>query len=220
MSRIFTIWIDNDACPQRIREVVFKAADRMNLPIHVVANSYMKLPGVAKITIVGSEFDAADNYIAEHVQANDLVITADIPLADRVVTAGAVAVSPKGEIFDASSVKEKLAFRNLSQELRSGGSLTGGPPPFSDKDLKNFAMAFDKSLQKLSKQKFIERSAFNSILISLFYFGRLSQRPRPGARSPGYIPVSAFTILARIQLARMPHLAWNLAQQFPAIYEN
>lgn len=150
-KRLPILWIDNDACPRRVREVIYKAAERLQIKVMIVGNSYMKPPGgfPCEIIVVGSEFDAADNYIAENVIANDLVITSDVPLADRVCTASAVAISHKGDVFDGASIKEKLAIRNLSNELRSGGSISGGPPAFSDHDLKKFAASFDRHMQKL-----------------------------------------------------------------------
>lgn len=145
------IWIDNDACPRKIRDIIYKAGQRLQVPIICVANSYFHPPlGIdVKIVTVGSDFDAADNYIAENVESGDLVITSDVPLADRVVSAGAVAISSRGTVFTKESIQEQIAMRNLSQELRSGGQISGGPPEFGPKDVKKFAMEFDRWLFKL-----------------------------------------------------------------------
>jgi uncharacterized protein YaiI (UPF0178 family) len=148
------IWIDNDACPRRIREIIFKAGKRVGVKIMVVANSYMHPPAGqdVEVKVVGGEFDAADNYIAETVERGDLVITADVPLAGRVVERGAVAISPRGRLFTAESIKEQLAIRNLSQELRSGGELVGGPKAIDNQDINRFAAAFDKLLASSLKR--------------------------------------------------------------------
>jgi len=140
------IWIDNDACPKRIREIIFKAGMRKKIPIKIVANSYMHPPkGLdVEMIVVNDGFDAADNYIAENVAKDDLVITADIPLADRVISSGATALSPHGELYDQASIQERLAMRNLMAELRSAGEVRGGKGEFGDRDVKLFAAVFDR----------------------------------------------------------------------------
>ncbi len=147
------IWIDNDGCPRMARELVFKAATRLKTPVVVVANSYMHLPAspLFKMVTVSGAFDAADQKIIDDVQAGDLVITADIPLADKIVQKGATGLSPRGELFDASNVQERLAVRNLMAELRSGGEIQGGPPPMGELDKKRFADALDRLLTQLSR---------------------------------------------------------------------
>ena len=147
------IWIDNDGCPKIVRELVFRTGGRLGIKTSAVANSYMRVPPgplYEMITVPGS-FDAADDYIATHVAAGDLVITADVPLADRVVGAGATALSPHGEVFDAQNIKERLAMRNLLAELRSGGEVSGGPPPYGDGDKKRFADALDRLATSLAR---------------------------------------------------------------------
>lgn len=147
------IWIDNDGCPRMARDLVFKAAERLKLPVSVVANSGMRLAPNPLFTmvVVSDAFDAADNHIAEHVGKGDLVITADVPLASRIVAKGATGLSPRGEIFDASNVAEKLSTRNLMQELRSAGDIYGGPPPLGEGDKKRFADALDRLVTSLSR---------------------------------------------------------------------
>lgn len=148
------IWIDNDACPRRVREIIFRAGNRVHIKIMIVANSYMHPPaGVdAEVVVVGGGFDAADDFIAQHVGDADLVITADVPLASRIIEAGAVAISPRGRVFDKESIKEQLAIRNLSQELRSGGELQGGPKAIDNLDINRFASAFDKLLTAMLRK--------------------------------------------------------------------
>lgn len=147
------LWIDNDACPRIVRDLVFAAAQRRNIKVIVVANAYSKLPPgeLYQMICVSGGFDVADDYIAEHVEAGDLVITSDVPLAGRIVAKGATGLSSHGSIFDKSSIGELLAMRNLMQELRSGGTVSGGPPPFGPSDKKRFADALDRLVAKLCK---------------------------------------------------------------------
>lgn len=151
------IWIDNDGCPRMARELVFKFAERLKTPVTVVANSYMHLPPspLFKMVTVSRDFDAADHHIEEHVQAMDLVITADVPLAQKIVKKGAYGLNPRGEVYDQSNVDERLSVRNLMAELRSGGeamgNVGGGPPPLGEADKKKFANALDRVLTQLSR---------------------------------------------------------------------
>jgi uncharacterized protein len=147
MAGEFHIWIDNDGCPQRAREIVFKAAARNNVKVRVVANRYMHTtdPMIEMICVSG-DFDAADDRIVEGVASGDLVVTGDVPLADRVVESGATAISPHGEIFTKESIKEKLALRNLRQELRGAGIMKGGGSAYDNKVVQRFANAFDRLL--------------------------------------------------------------------------
>lgn len=147
------IWIDNDGCPRIVREVVLKTAERLCLQVTVVGNSYTRLPQSPRILmqVVPGDFDAADNWIAENVKVGDLVVTSDVPLASRVVAQGATAISAHGFVFTAQNIGERLATRNLLQELRSGGEITGGPPPFGDAEKKRFANAFDRLVTSLHK---------------------------------------------------------------------
>lgn len=147
------IWLDNDGCPRLVRELVFKAGAKRQIKTTVVGNSYMHVPpgGSVEMVVVSGSFDAADDHIATECTAGDLVITADVPLAARVIAKGATALNPRGEVFDQASIGEKLAIRNLAQELRSGGDLYGGPPPLGEADKKRFADAFDRLLTSLSR---------------------------------------------------------------------
>ena len=143
------VWIDNDGCPRDVREVVFKAAAKRNFPVTVVGNAFTKVPAGIAMIVVSQDFDAADNHVAEECGAGDLVITADVPLADRVVEKGALAVSPRGLIFNPENIAEKLATRNLMAELRSGGEIFGGPTSYDGKAKEKFANSFDRLVTKM-----------------------------------------------------------------------
>ncbi|SDS86321.1 hypothetical protein SAMN05216198_2986 [Halopseudomonas litoralis] len=144
-----TLWIDADACPRPVRDIMLRAARRQELQLVLVANSSLGLaaaPGVRQVVVPGGA-DVADLYIIEHSQPGDLVVTADIPLADGLVRRGVTAINPRGEIYDQGSIGERLAVRNLMDELRGAGLAgRGGPAPFSDKDKQSFANALDRLL--------------------------------------------------------------------------
>jgi len=142
------IWIDADACPKVIKETVFKASARLNLPVVLVANSYQTIPhsDLVRLIIVDRGDDVADQYIVDQVEKNDLVVTADIPLAARIVEKEAVAINPRGEIYTEENIGEILSMRNFMKELRDGGSLTGGPAAFSARDVQEFANSLNKLL--------------------------------------------------------------------------
>lgn len=147
-----TLWIDADACPRPVRDIVVKAARRRQIELVLVANSAQQLPpgpGVRQV-IVPSGADVADQYIIDHSRPGDLVVTADIPLAAGLVERKVTAINPRGEIYDESSVGERLAVRNLMDELRGAG-LAGrsGPAPYNDRDKQAFANALDRLLSKL-----------------------------------------------------------------------
>jgi len=145
------IWIDADACPRVIKDMVFRASERLEVPVCLVANKNLSKSHSRLITsvIVAEGFDAADDYIVEQVAAEDLVITADIPLAARIVAKGAVALDPRGELYTEENVGERLSMRNLMQELRSGGLVQGGPAQLGLTDRKRFASALDGTLTRM-----------------------------------------------------------------------
>jgi uncharacterized protein YaiI (UPF0178 family) len=149
------IWIDADACPGAIKELVFRASRRQQIPVCLVANRAMYIPPLSWVTCVrvASEPDAADRYIVQHVAPHDLVITDDIPLAAAVVDKQALAISPRGEVYTAANVQERLATRNLMQQLRASGLTLGGPASLSAADCQRFAAALDRSLTTLRKAK-------------------------------------------------------------------
>ena len=142
------IWIDADACPRVIKDIVFRASERLTLPVLLVANKSLSkhTTGLIESIVVADGFDVADDYIAEHAAAEDVVITADIPLAARVVAKGAVALDPRGELYTEENVGERLSMRDLMMELRSGGLIQGGPGPFSLTDRQRFASSLDRVL--------------------------------------------------------------------------
>ena len=143
------IWVDADACPGVIKDILFRTAERTGLPLTLVANQYLRVPALPHIrmTQVPSGFDEADKYIVANVQAGDLVITADIPLAADVVARDAYALSPKGELYGKENIRELLDLRNFMDTLRSTGVDTGGPAPFSAADRQNFANRLDRLLR-------------------------------------------------------------------------
>ncbi len=147
------IWIDADACPRVIKDMVFRASERLEVPVCLVANKNLSKAHSRLITsvIVAEGFDAADDYIVVQVAAEDLVITADIPLAARIVAKGAVALDPRGELYTEENVGERLSMRNLMQELRSGGLVQGGPAQLGLTDRKRFASALDRTLTRMLK---------------------------------------------------------------------
>lgn len=145
------IYVDADACP--VKEEVYRVAARYGLHVYVVSNSFLNLPREPWIerVVVGDRFDAADDWIAERAGRGAIVVTADVPLASRCVKAGAVALAPNGNAFTDSSVGLALATRNLMQELREAGAITGGPKPFSPKDRSAFLGALDRAVVRLKR---------------------------------------------------------------------
>lgn len=144
------LWVDADACPVVIRDILFKAARRTGVPLTLVANQFIKTPPVSHIQAiqVPQGFDVADNHIAEHVETNDLVITGDIPLAAEVMEKGAQALNPRGEMYSSETIRQKLNMRDFMDSMRSSGVQTGGPPPMNQRDRMNFANHLDRYLAK------------------------------------------------------------------------
>lgn len=147
------IWIDADACPKMVKEVIFKASFRLKVPVCLVANSYMSVPpgGLIRSIQVEKGADIADFYIVKNVGEKDLVITADIPLAALVVDKGATAINPRGELYTAENVKERLSMRDFMKDLRDSGVETGGPSSFGLKDKERFANSLNRLLTKTVK---------------------------------------------------------------------
>lgn len=143
-----TIWVDADACPNVIKEILFRAAQRTKIPLTLVANQPIHTPPSPCINSVQvpSGFDVADNYIAQQSKAGDLVITADIPLAADVVAKGAIALNPRGEKYTKENIKQRLTMRNFMEEMRGAGQAMGGPPPLNQQDRQAFANALDRYL--------------------------------------------------------------------------
>ena len=145
------IYVDADACP--VKREVYRVAERHRMQVHVVANGLIAIPEHPDIhrVIVGSALDAADDWIAERAGKGDVVVTADIPLADRCVKAGAKVIGPTGRAFTEDSIGMALATRNLMEDLRSAGTVTGGPKPFSDRDRSAFLSALHETIEKLKR---------------------------------------------------------------------
>jgi uncharacterized protein YaiI (UPF0178 family) len=149
------IWIDADACPRVVKEILFRASARLQVPLCLVANkSLTKHAGPLVETIVVEEgFDVADGFIAEHAAPADLVVTADVPLAARIVGKGGIALDPRGELYTEDTVGDRLALRDLLTELRGNGMIQGGPAPFSLTDRQRFASALDRILTRMVRGK-------------------------------------------------------------------
>lgn len=144
------IWVDADACPRAVKEVLFKAAQRVQVPCTLVANQPVAVPRSSLIRSiqVGQGFDVADNEIVQRCEPGDLVVTQDIPLAAEVVAKGCEAVTPRGYWLDKDTVRERLNMRDFMEEMRSAGMDTGGPKSFSPQDKGRFANALDRWLAK------------------------------------------------------------------------
>lgn len=144
------IWVDADACPKVIKEILFRAAERLHIELTLVANAALRVPPSRFIKTLQVErgFDVADNRIVELVEKDDLVITADIPLAAAVVEKGGHALNPRGELYTPDNIKERLAMRNLMDELRSSGQISGGPSAINNSDRMAFANSLDRLLAK------------------------------------------------------------------------
>ena len=144
------IWVDADACPVVIKEILFKAALRTGIELTLVANQPIRVPPSRNIKSVQVEsgFDAADNEIVKRLDVGDLVITGDIPLAAEVIEKGGHALNPRGELYSADSIKAKLNVRDFMDTLRASGIQTGGPPVLSQSDRKSFADHLDKLLTR------------------------------------------------------------------------
>ena len=143
------IWVDADACPGVIKEILFRAAERTRRSLTLVANQYLRIPASPLIRMiqVPGGLDEADKYIAAHVQAGDVVITADIPLAAAIVEKDAHALSPRGELYGKENIRELLDLRNFMDTLRSTGVETGGPAAFNAGDRQAFANRLDRLLK-------------------------------------------------------------------------
>jgi len=147
------IWVDADACPGEIKELLFRTARRTKTKVTLVANQPMRTPGNEYINslLVPAGADVADHKIVELLEPGDLVITADIPLAANVVAKGGEGLNPRGELYTEANIGERLAMRNLLDELRGGGEITGGPTNFGDKDRQTFANQLDRWLTAAKK---------------------------------------------------------------------
>jgi uncharacterized protein YaiI (UPF0178 family) len=147
------IWVDADACPTVIRDILFRAAERTGVRMTLVANKPLRLPVADNLRFlqVPKSFDAADKRIVELMGAGDLVVTADVPLAAAAIDKGGTALNPRGELYTKENVRERLSVRNFLDELRSGGVNTGGPPALSQRERQLFANQLDTWLAKRAR---------------------------------------------------------------------
>ncbi|MBD3850094.1 MAG: YaiI/YqxD family protein [Acidobacteria bacterium] len=147
------IYVDADACP--VKQEVYRVAKRYQLEVTLVANSWMRIPDERwlKLEVVGEGFDAADDWIVEEVQADDIVITADIPLASRCVKAGASVIGTTGKPFTENNIGSALATRDLLSELRGAGEITGGPAPLQKRDRSRFLQTLDEVIQSIRRKR-------------------------------------------------------------------
>jgi len=146
------IWVDADACPRAIKEILYRAAERVGMQLILVANQPLQVPGSRFIRTVqvSAGFDVADNYIVQAVDEGDLVITADIPLAAEVIANGARALNPRGELYTQDNIRERLNMRDFMDTLRGSGVDTGGPAAFSNAERMAFANGLDRLLASLA----------------------------------------------------------------------
>ncbi|MEM9941805.1 MAG: YaiI/YqxD family protein [Planctomycetota bacterium] len=149
------MWVDTDACPKQIREILLRTSKRLKICVTFVANQSVpvRTSETVRQVLVADGADVADNYIADKVSSNDIVVTQDIPLAARVIQKGAIAIGVRGELFDDSSISNRLATRNLMEQFRSAGLDTGGPKPFNQKDIQTFANTLDRTITKCLKSQ-------------------------------------------------------------------
>jgi len=150
-----TLWVDADACPGAIKELIIRAADRLKVRTVFVANKYISVPesGYVGSCRIGMDPEAVDRHITQHAQAGDLVVTQDIPLASALVGMGVIVIGPRGELFTEDNIGERLAIRNFMQDIRDAGGITSGPKMFARRDKQRFADTLDRELTKRMKRK-------------------------------------------------------------------
>jgi uncharacterized protein YaiI (UPF0178 family) len=146
------IFVDADACP--VKQEVYRVANRYRLDVTLVANSWMRIPNERWISleVVEGGFDAADDWIVEHLRPHDIVITADIPLASRCLKGGACVIGPTGKPFTEDNIGQSVATRDLLSELRGAGEITGGPPPLKKRDRSRFLQQLDDVIQSIRRK--------------------------------------------------------------------
>ena len=150
---MFKIYVDADACP--VKPEIYRVAKRCSLDVMLVANSWMRIPSTQNIQlqVVGAGADVADDWIVEHIQSYDIVVTADIPLADHCIKKEARVISPTGKLFTKDNIGDSVATRNLLTELRSAGMETGGPPPITQRDRSFFLQQLDNVIQAVRRER-------------------------------------------------------------------
>jgi hypothetical protein len=144
------IWVDADACPKVIKEILFRAADRVAIQLTLVANQPIQVPrsGYIRSVQVTAGFDVVDNYIVQQARPGDLVVTADIPLASEAISKGCLALNPKGELYTEDNIRQRLNMRDFMETLRGSGLDTGGPPTLNHGDRLAFANQLDRFLTR------------------------------------------------------------------------
>lgn len=144
------IWVDADACPGPIKDLIIRAAGRLKVLAVFVANKRISVPESAYVSTIriGMELDAADGYLAEHSERGDLAITQDIPLAAILVEKGVIVISPRGDRYTEENVRERLSVRNFLQDIREAGGITPGPKQFGQRDKQRFSESFDRELTR------------------------------------------------------------------------
>jgi hypothetical protein len=150
---VTTIYVDADACP--VKEEVYRVAERYGIPVVLVANAGMRVPGSDRVRLVlvaGDQLDSADDWIAGRVTPGDIVVTADVPLAARCVAAGARVIDPRGKVHTEDSVGDALATRNLMTHLRESGAVTGGPPPLGKRERSLFLQKLDEAVHQARRE--------------------------------------------------------------------
>ncbi len=153
MSASFKIWVDADACPNLIKNVIFRLADNRQVDVVLVSNHYVKTPNYRFVSAkqVGKGFDEADNEIIALMSGGDLVVTGDLPLANDVIQKRGFAINPRGTVYDEENIKSHLSRRDLMEDLRDSGVVSGGPSALNKKNVQEFANAMDRLVTKLEK---------------------------------------------------------------------
>lgn len=153
MSASFKIWVDADACPNLIKNVIFRLADNRQVDVVLVSNHYVKTPNSSFVSAkqVGKGFDEADNEIIALMSGGDLVVTGDLPLANDVIQKRGFAINPRGTVYDEENIKSHLSRRDLMEDLRDSGVVSGGPSALNKKNVQEFANAIDRLVTKLEK---------------------------------------------------------------------
>lgn len=149
------IWVDADACPGPIKELIIRAARRLKIPAVFVANKFISLPDSTYVSTVrvGMGPEVVDEYIAQHADACDFAVTQDIPLAAALVPKGAIVINPRGELYTEENIRERLSIRNFMQDIREAGGITPGPKQFGQREKQRFSDTMDRELTKCLKRK-------------------------------------------------------------------
>jgi hypothetical protein len=152
---MMTLWVDADACPGTIKELIIRAARRLKISAIFVANKYISTPESSYVSSrrIGADPEAVDMHITQNAQAGDVVVTQDIPLASALVAMGVIVISTRGELFTEENIGERLSIRNFMQDIREAGGITSGPKEFGQKDRQRFADTLDRVLTKCMQSR-------------------------------------------------------------------